>query len=96
MRSRYSTAIPFSWLKTVRTGVIHMKPSLSLRPREVNMVAAEPTSVVGYQSHIIGPDAEMRVGEVVMCDRCAMMRRGAGDCRPEERRFMLQTIVYQN
>lgn len=37
-----------------------------------------------------------RVGDVLMWEEQATMHRGAGDCRPEERRIMLHTIVYRN
>ncbi|HTW68284.1 MAG TPA: TauD/TfdA family dioxygenase, partial [Acetobacteraceae bacterium] len=36
-----------------------------------------------------------RVGDVLVWDERATMHRGAGDSRPEERRIMLRTIVYQ-
>ncbi|HEV2100258.1 MAG TPA: TauD/TfdA family dioxygenase [Stellaceae bacterium] len=37
-----------------------------------------------------------QVGDVLMWDECATMHRGAGDYRPDERRIMLRTIIYQN
>ena len=37
-----------------------------------------------------------RVGDLLMWDERATMHRGAGDYRPDERRIMLRTIVYQN
>jgi alpha-ketoglutarate-dependent taurine dioxygenase len=37
-----------------------------------------------------------QVGDVLMWDERATMHRGAGDYRPDERRVMLRTIVYDN
>jgi alpha-ketoglutarate-dependent taurine dioxygenase len=37
-----------------------------------------------------------RVGDVLMWDERATMHRGAGDYRPDERRVMLRTIVYDS
>jgi taurine dioxygenase len=37
-----------------------------------------------------------RVGDLLIWDERATMHRGAGDYRPDERRIMLRTIVYEN
>jgi taurine dioxygenase len=37
-----------------------------------------------------------RVGDLLIWDERATMHRGAGDYRPDERRIMLRTIVYDN
>lgn len=59
-------AILFSWLKTINTDFVSMQPAPALKPFEVNIIEAEPTSVsYGYIAHIVDGQAPAEIDHVL-------------------------------
>jgi len=57
------TAILFSWLKTINTSFMHMDPTPSLAPFEVNVILREPAScALPYGQFIVDQAAPVEIG----------------------------------